>query len=80
MEEKIKKIKELKKKLDNKEIDEIGLSGVYPSLLEKVFGRMDQFTIESKKCYFYGDNEEYNFYGNMFYGTANIIKQEDAGE
>lgn len=73
----IEYIKREKAKLDNREVKEIKLKNVYPSLLEEVFGDFEDFDINGWQGDYWCTKDEYKVFGTMYYGTAEIEKRVD---
>lgn len=64
-----------KKQLDNKEVDKIVLNNVYPSLLEDIFGE-GELDVNGWQGDYWWSNEDYRVFGTMYYGTAEIKRNE----
>ena len=73
----IKYIKTQKTMLDSGEVKKIKLKNVYPSLLEEVFGDLENFDLNGWQCDYWCSNDEYSIFGTMYYGTAEIEKREE---
>ena len=73
----IEYVRKEKEKLDSGEEKKIRLKNVYPSLLEEVFGDFEDFDIYGLQCDYWCTKDEYNIFGTMYYGTAEIEKRVD---
>lgn len=71
----IKYIKDKKVLLDSGEAGAISLKNVYPSLLEEVFGDLENFDLNGWQCDYWCSNDEYEVFGTMYYGTATVTKK-----
>lgn len=79
MRQKIKEyLIEEKKKLDNKEVDELVLKGVYPAIIEEVFGDFEDCPdFNGWQGDYWAKTTDYSIFGCMYYGTAEINRKEN---
>ncbi|XZN14464.1 hypothetical protein ACSW9O_15465 (plasmid) [Clostridium perfringens] len=76
-EEIIKYIESEKEKLDKGEVENINLKFVNPSLIEEVFGDMENLELNGWESDYWFNNDKYRVFGCMYYGTANISLTQD---
>lgn len=74
----IKYIEEEKNKLDTREVKELRLELVNPSVLQEVFGETEEFDVHEWEGNYSFDTEKYTVYGTMYDGTATVELREDS--
>ena len=70
-------INEEKAKLDKGLVNSIKIKGVYPSIIEEIFGDFyDCPEFNGWQGDYWAKNDKYTFFGCMYYGTVDISKRE----